>query len=156
MDIGNMLNQKGAAAAAAAIAMNPDVHQLQHLQAHPGHAMSESTSDRANSPHGSEHSRYSSVPSMNHVNAYSMNGGMRYPSPTAMQTPLPMLQGYRQDNNYDNGMMQHSASQMTPQQSSSDQAAQKAFPCSTCGKGFARRSDLARHGMSQTLVYTDV
>jgi hypothetical protein len=28
----------------------------------------------------------------------------------------------------------------------------KAYPCSTCGKGFARRSDLARHGMLHDLV----
>lgn len=33
-----------------------------------------------------------------------------------------------------------------PGRPSSGDPQTKAFPCSTCGKGFARRSDLARHG----------
>jgi hypothetical protein len=31
-------------------------------------------------------------------------------------------------------------------QSTSNDVIPKPFPCSTCGKGFARRSDLSRHG----------
>lgn len=150
MDITNMLNTKGAAAAAAAAAKaGPSSEQQIHQSLVPhsnGHAISETASERGTSPHGSEHSRYSGT-SMQHMNGMSaMNSGMRYPSPSAMQTPLPMLQGYRSDSGIDNSMMQHESPQISTRQTSGDATVQKAFPCSSCGKGFARRSDLARHG----------
>ena len=83
-----------------------------------------------------------------------MNGGMngapgpmRYPSPTAMQNPIPMMvQPYQPNTGYDIGMMQQDNSAQGGRQAGGDNTAPKAFPCGTCGKGFARRSDLARHG----------
>jgi hypothetical protein len=145
MDIGNMLNTKGAkgaAALAAAAAANGEQQMSQHhlIPHHNNHSMSETASDRGTSPHGSEHSRYS-APGMN------MNMGMpRYPSPTAMQGALPMM-NYPPNHNFDGGMMQQENQRQPVRQPSGDIVAQKAFPCSSCGKGFARRSDLARHGM---------
>lgn len=108
--------------------------------------MSDTGSERGNSPHDSEHSRYSAPrygPPMNGGVNVAPNG-MRYPSPTAMQNPLPMLQQpYRPDSSFDSNMMQQENQRL--QRQSGDVPAQKAFPCSSCGKGFARRSDLARH-----------
>lgn len=148
MDITNILNTKGAAAAAAAAGPNADQQlrdQLAHAAAN-SHSMSETASDRGVSPHGSEHSSRYSGPGMNMNSMNGMNGQMRYPSPTAMQSPLPMLQGYRPENGFDSPMMQQDMSRAPGRQPSDGNVAPKAFPCSTCNKGFARRSDLARHG----------
>jgi hypothetical protein len=147
MDIKQIVNSKGskgaAAAAAAANGTAQDLHLLHSISQANGMPMSDTGSERGNSPHDSEHSRYS-APRYGQLNG--MNGGpMRYPSPTAMQNPLPMLQQpYRHDNSFDNGMMQQENTR--PGRQTGDGVAQKAFPCSSCGKGFARRSDLARHG----------
>ncbi|KAL2756032.1 hypothetical protein ACRALDRAFT_2106000 [Sodiomyces alcalophilus JCM 7366] len=102
--------------------------------------------DRAASPHGSEHSRYSAPRSTLDTMPRS------YPSPNPMHGP-PMtmpLPGH--------GQQQHIAAPAItmilpgappdmgmPKPAPAPQAPVKAFPCSTCGKRFARRSDLARH-----------
>lgn len=148
MDIKQIVNSKGAkGAAAAANGVAQDLHLL-HSMSQVGMPMSDTGSERGNSPHDSEHSRYSVPrygPPMNGGVNVAPNG-MRYPSPTAMQNPLPMLQQpYRPDGSFDSSMMQQENQRL--QRQSGDVPAQKAFPCSSCGKGFARRSDLARHGM---------
>jgi hypothetical protein len=150
MDITNILNTKGAAAAAAAAAPNGDQHMQQQLAHSNGHNFADTNSERANSPHGSEHSSRYSGPGMGQVNGINgmngMNGGMRYPSPTPMQNSLPMLQGYRADNGFDGSIMQQNMSRGAGGQSLEVNTTRKAFDCSVCGKDFARRSDLARHG----------
>ena len=131
---------------------------------------SETGSDRGVSPHTSEHSsRYSSQTPQNSLAyqqmANQLTNGMRYPSPQLQQqsnmTPLIQHtyhpnatpdQSYAQEAQL--GASQHNTQQ---EQSSMDGARTstgstglpKAFACSTCSKGFARRSDLARHGEQQ-------
>lgn len=152
MDIKQIVHSKlvkGAAAAAAANGAPQDMHILQTIAQANAFPMSDNGSERGNSPHDSEHSRYSAPRLMN--GGIGGPGGMRYPSPTAMQNPLPMMgQPYSQNNGYDNGMIQQDSGGTTSRQSAGD-GAPKAFPCSTCGKGFARRSDLARHGECDNL-----
>jgi hypothetical protein len=151
MDIKQIVNSKGAKGEAAAAAANgaaQDLHLLHSISQANSIPLSDTGSERGNSPHDSEHSRYS-APRFGQLNGMNgMNGApnaMRYPSPTAMQNPLPMLQQpYRSESAFENSMMQQENSRDGRQ--SGDNAPQKAFPCSTCGKGFARRSDLARHG----------
>lgn len=149
MDIKQIVNSKGAKGAAAAVAANAAAQDLQllHSMSHVSNLpVSDTGSERGNSPHDSEQSRYS-APRMGHLSG--MNGaplGMRYPSPTAMQNPHPMLQQpYNPNNSFDNGMISQDPNRVG-NQPTSEPVAQKAFPCSSCGKGFARRSDLARHG----------
>lgn len=144
MDIKQIVNSKGAKGAAAAAANGvgtavQDLHLLHSISQANSFPASETGSERGNSPHDSEHSRYS-APRLGQLNGMNGPNGMRYPSPTAMQSPLPMMQQpYRSENSFDSSMMQQG--RQTPVE-----AVQKAFPCGTCGKGFARRSDLARHG----------
>ncbi|KAH8897072.1 hypothetical protein GQ53DRAFT_638321 [Thozetella sp. PMI_491] len=130
MGIGNVLNSKGGMSVQG---MKPDPQILQPLP--------QLTMERAGSPHGSEHSRYSGP----------MNTS--YPSPTAMSAALPLPQMTTANlaaapmglplppPNMVPGMS-HSAVYNPPK---APHQPPKAYPCSTCGKGFARRSDLARH-----------
>ena len=175
MELGNILNTK---IPAQAIAGRPIRYDMQHNMQHDlqqqhfgptsylnGRIKSENGSDRGVSPHPSEHSsRYSSQapqplqsypPMSNNIN------GMRYPSPSQMQTPMPLLN----NNNYIPNPPDHTYPQQAPpdqqnQQTggrpASDTGPPKAFACSTCGKGFARRSDLARHGRASSHLDTHV
>jgi hypothetical protein len=135
--------------------------QQQHFGAPPymnGRIKSENGSERGVSPHPSDSSRYSSqqpqqsLPSYPAIPQQHINGMHRYPSPSPMQAPMPMLN----NNNYIPQPPEHAYAQQqqVPDQQqqhqggrpASDTGPPKAFACSTCGKGFARRSDLARHG----------
>ena len=163
MELGTILNQRLTAHAghgthfAMQHAMQHELQQ-QHFGAAPyinGGIKSENGSDRGVSPHPSDSSRYSSqqpqqLPSYPPMAAAHMNG-MRYPSPSHMQSPMPLLN----NNNYIHNPPDHAyAQQQAPPQQvqqpggrpASDTGPPKAFACSTCSKGFARRSDLARHG----------
>jgi hypothetical protein len=144
-------------------AMQHEMQQQQHFGAPPylnGRIKSENGSERGVSPHPSDSSRYSSqqpqqpLPSYPAIPQQHMNGMHRYPSPSPMQASMPLLN----NNAYIPQPPDHAYAQQQQQQqlpdhqqhqggrTASDTGPPKAFACSTCGKGFARRSDLARHG----------
>jgi predicted RNA-binding Zn-ribbon protein involved in translation (DUF1610 family) len=90
-----------------------------------------------------------------------MAQGVSYPSPTPttshtdLRPPMSMLgQAYGErmiDNGYNSqqqeGMHLEEAKGCTSNtQRHRSSVSVKAFACTSCGKGFARRSDLARHG----------
>lgn len=136
---------------------------------------SEAGSERGPSPHPSDpSSRYSSQTPQNSLAfqqmANQLSNGMnaRYPSPSQLQQqpPMPLIQTA-----YHNASDQ--AYQQQAQMSAVQQAVQpdqspydggrvsagsaglpKAFACSTCQKGFARRSDLARHGRHNSMSFS--
>ncbi|GAB7350463.1 hypothetical protein MBLNU459_g1063t1 [Dothideomycetes sp. NU459] len=138
----------------------------QNLYVPNGRIKSENGSERGISPHNNSDpsSRYSSqAPPSLHA-AYQQQGinglpanGMRYPSPNQMHQQMPMIQhSYHPNGPADPTYAQaplNPAQQLPDQQSQQDggrssagaSGLPKAFACSTCGKGFARRSDLARH-----------
>ncbi len=139
MNIGSMLNNRIAQ------------HQLHesffdHTQSH-FPLIKHEPMDRSVSPHGSEHSHYST----SHM-------ARSYHSPNAMHTPMGIpnhMQSSMQLPSFpDMPNMANMTSMPTMptmptqhlQQPPPPQPSTKSYPCSTCGKQFARRSDLARHG----------
>ena len=129
---------------------------------------SENGSDGRVSPHTSEQSsRYPSQTPQNLAyqqiaNSLSngMNGQMRYPSPSQLQAGnMPLIQHSYHPNAPADQSYQQTQLGAVQQPGQQDQNSMdgtatvrsanplpKAFACSTCSKGFARRSDLARHG----------
>ncbi|EPQ62033.1 Bgt-5036 [Blumeria graminis f. sp. tritici] len=157
MDIKQIVNSKTKGAAAAVASMTNvktqdlHLHSISHVHTI---SMSDTGSERDNSPHDSEHSRYSTPRYASHLTGINDNPkGMRYPSPTSIQHPVPMLQqSYRNENFESTIVPQNTINNDDGRRIKS--IAQKAFPCSSCGKGFARRSDLARHGMPIKILET--
>lgn len=134
-----------------------------------GRIKSETGSERGVSPHTSDHSsRYSSQTPQNMAYqqmATQLTNGMRYPSPQLQQqnNMTPMIQhSYHPNATPDQSYQQQAQLGAVQTPVSQDQSTMdggrastgstglpKAFACSTCQKGFARRSDLARHGKSE-------
>ena len=149
--------------------MNTTPHYAQHSLYVPNgnsRIKSETGSERGVSPHTSDQSsRYSSQApqSMAYQQmASQLSNTMRYPSPQLQQqnNMTPMIQhSYHPNATPDQGYQQQAALGAVQTPVSTDQSQidggrtsngsaslPKAFACSTCQKGFARRSDLARHG----------
>ena len=144
--------------------MNPTNHYThQNLyvpQPQNGRIKSENGSERGVSPHNSADSasRYSSqAPSLHpgyQPNLGPLQNGMRYPSPASLHQQIPMIQhSYHPAQQEGYPSMQPVQQQQQHQEQGIHDSGRpaggsglpKAFACSTCGKGFARRSDLARH-----------
>ena len=142
MDITNMLNKKGGVAIhqqfPGGFPIQPNTH---YSLIKPDPSL-----ERSVSPHVSEQSPYST--SHNMSRAFGSPAGMQAsmhlqnPMSNAMHMPnFPDMQGM--------GNMTGMSMQQMTQQSPQSQQQIKAYACSSCGKGFARRSDLARHGKSK-------
>jgi hypothetical protein len=110
--------------------------------------------ERPNSPHGSEHSRYSGPMNTSYPSPTAM-GAQLPPVPNANMAPTPhQLTGMPPNQQHGMPPAGMSPMGMSPvgmpptgyKPNDGPQPPPKAYPCSTCGKGFARRSDLARHG----------
>ena len=143
-----MLNNKGSAAAAAA------ERQLHQQYAHV-------VQDRPNSDTGSEiessseqssgYSSRSARPLQAMPQLPNLPNDIRYHSPSQVDHSMSLLasgypqQGLGLENEYGQEPYQDSQGHHANRSSGGNEAV-KAFACATCGKGFARRSDLARHG----------
>lgn len=162
MDITDMLNTKGSAAVAAA---EKQLHQ-QLAQAAQTHArtISETASEVDNA---SEHASGYSSRSLHPLHAVpNIPNGMHYSSSSQVQQsmPMPMLtntytpQGLGVENGYPHPPNPEDQPHESEPNYEMDRPAGngetvKAFACTNCKKGFARRSDLARHGEQPMLSF---
>ncbi|KAI0477462.1 hypothetical protein GGR56DRAFT_410489 [Xylariaceae sp. FL0804] len=147
MNITNLMDKKNAAAVAAAAASGhvPEQQLLPHPQ------LPVAALERANSPHGSESSYHSVSRAGGALEALNgLNNGRPYGSPSSLQTALPLPEPNLAS--MPAGLMMGSMPTMGHGMSlpynklpETTQPPVKAYACSTCNKGFARRSDLARH-----------
>ena len=132
MDIDTILNAKGSAAAAAAAdaQLRLQLEQAAQMNA------------RRNSDMGSDQSSNSSHKQPFHqMSNYPSN--ITYPSSAQRHGSQMMSNGFLSGDNQGEGYAQSGDSNSGRP---ANDGAPKAFACSTCAKGFARRSDLARHG----------
>lgn len=144
MDITTMLNSKGPVTTS-------EIH-IQHLSKSSQmnvHNLSENNSEMGN--HSDHSSGYSSK-SAKALQAIPNMPNMRYQSPSQLQHPMPMLaNGYSNPAlSQENSNVRYFPANYDEQNNVASRApgneGNKAFACQTCSKGFARRSDLARHG----------
>lgn len=143
-----MLNSKGSVAAAAA-----EQQLTQHIARafNTGGPTSEASSELDNSSdHSSEYSSRSGKPLQGM--AWVQNP-VPHPSSGDSQQPMPYLASsydthqMGQGTGYQNAIRSYDHPEpLHSNKASSGGEAVKAFACQSCGKGFARRSDLARHG----------
>ena len=143
-----MLNSKGPSATSEL-----HIQQLSKTAQNPGQTSSETGSEMGNN---SDHSSgYSSRSAKALHPMPNMPNGVRYSSPSQLQHPMSIITGgdAAQNLGLENGYMSgpHQDEQQNQPEHLSNSGrtfpeAVKAFACTTCSKGFARRSDLARHG----------
>lgn len=136
MDITTILNKNRSAVAVAAEA------QLQHHLAQASHIKSRSPSEM-----GSEHDhpgQHSEQYQHNH-HPIQLPNISQYHSPLQGSLHASMIRGDYTSSGQDNMFRNVPTSTSGPGRGSGEPAP-KSFHCQTCGKGFARRSDLARHG----------
>ena len=144
MDLTNILNTKDAAAAAAGavppLTLPLDMQKNPYL-ANPGaHPHSPAASDFVSDREGSPHSSTSPSASEHSPGAYPLPSNT-FVSANGSYSSLP------------SGAANTAA--RGPGRPSSGDPYSKAFPCSVCSKGFARRSDLARHGKLRPIKFSN-
>ncbi|RDA93908.1 hypothetical protein CP533_4522 [Ophiocordyceps camponoti-saundersi (nom. inval.)] len=121
--------------------------------------------ERSVSPHMSEHSPYPTPhsiprsygsPSAMHASMHMPNSvanaltmpaytDMNLPSLPMSQISLPPLPPHQQQQQQQQLQHQHQQHQQEQEHAKPPSSPVKSYPCSICQKGFARRSDLARH-----------
>lgn len=142
MDFTTILNRKGSVAAVVA-----DAHFEQSLGQGIQLASNDMASDQGNPPVGSQPPLFTTNPPPLHPMPPGMDPqGMRYPSPGHPTNNIHLMPNYIPAG-YAQNPPPH-PTQSTTTQGRSTEPAPRIFHCSTCNKGFARRSDLARHGMN--------
>lgn len=84
-----------------------------------------------------------------------MAQGVSYNPTPQLQRQMPILPTNHMERPFQNVYMQQQQQQINQREAGAEESGSsrqnssgsvKAFACTSCGKGFARRSDLARHG----------
>src|SRR5579862_3648811 len=129
MDISKIIGDKGSSAAAQPNQQDLQMHP--HYSQVPAHSPSETGSERAVSPHSSEHSSFDSSRSIAQP-VHAVVAPSTDPMP--YQHTIPALSTHVGDSHVlGDGALQNARG---PGRPSSSDVGHKAFPCASCGKGF--------------------